>query len=263
MDSYQDINAKSIGSWIKQGWEWGQPISHEVFMAAKRGDWGIVLTPQRIMPHSWLEPFYKNKSLNGATLIGLASGGGQQMPIFAALGADCTVMDITPEQLESERAVSQREGYKINIVQGDMTKTFPFDDKSFDIICHPVSNVYVEDVHHVWRECYRVLKPGGIIVSGLDNGINYLFLEEPEDEADGPLIVQYPLPFNPLQDPMIYDYCMRNDLGIQFSHTIEEQLGGQLKAGLVLTDLYEDRDNLPGIGRFYPQYIASRARRPE
>jgi len=52
--------------------------------------------------------------------------------------------------------------------------------------------------------------------------------------------------------------------GIQFSHSLEEQLGGQLKAGLVLTDSYEDRDREgSGILREYTsQYIATRAIKP-
>ena len=33
---------------------------------------------------------------------------------------------------------------------------------------------------------------------------------------------------------------MKNDYGIQFSHTIEEQIGGQLKAGFTLADVYGD-----------------------
>ena len=53
---------------------------------------------------------------------------------------------------------------------------------------------------------------------------------------------------------------MENDLGIQFSHTLDEQIGGQLKAGFMLTDLYEDTN---GSGRLHeyhvPTYIATRA----
>ncbi len=51
---YAQINAKTIDRWGEEGWEWGQPISHEEYEAA-------------------------------------ASGGGQQMPVFAALGAECTI----------------------------------------------------------------------------------------------------------------------------------------------------------------------------
>jgi len=258
MKNYTDVNADVISQWAKDGWEWGIPISSEDFARAKGGDWSMVLTPQIPVPHEWFAPFLQGGRMDGVALLGLASGGGQQMPIFAALGADCTVLDYSSAQLDSERLVATREGYEINIVQADMTKPLPFADNSFDIIFHPVSNCYIEDVHHVWQECRRILRPGGVLLSGLDNGINYIF----DFDENAPLRVANKLPFNPLKDPELYKICIEGDWGIQFSHTIEEQLGGQLQAGLVLTHLYEDRDNLPGIGEYYPQYIATRAVKP-
>ena len=83
------------------------------------------------------------------------------MPIFAALGAKCTVLDYSEKMLEQERIVAQREGYNISILRADMTKRLPFDEGSFDLIFHPVSNCYVAEVKPIWQECYRVLKPGG------------------------------------------------------------------------------------------------------
>ena len=53
---------------------------------------------------------------------------------------------------------------------------------------------------------------------------------------------------------------MKNDWGIQFSHTLEEQIGGQLRAGFQITDLYEDTN---GEGNLHehniPTFIAVRA----
>ena len=43
----------------------------------------------------------------GKEILGLASGGGQQMPTFAACGAICTVLDYSPLRLESERMVAK------------------------------------------------------------------------------------------------------------------------------------------------------------
>ncbi|HCA70142.1 MAG TPA: SAM-dependent methyltransferase, partial [Lachnospiraceae bacterium] len=155
---------------------------------------------------------------------GLASGGGQQMPIFTALGAKCTVLDYSEKQLLSEKEVAKRENYEIKTVRADMTKPLPFEDESFDLIFHPVSNCYIEDVLPVWKECYRVLKKGGILLAGLDNGINYIF---DDDET----MITHKLPFNPLKDKQLYEESIKNGWGIQFSHTIEEQVGGQLQAG--------------------------------
>jgi len=228
---YTEINAKTIDSWVEKGWEWGTPVSEADCEKARRGEWSVVLTPRIPVPKEWFPP------LKGLKLLGLASGGGQQLPIFSVLGAECTVMDYSDRQLESERLVSAREGYHIEIVKADMTLEFPFEDESFDLIFHPVSNCYIEDVYHVWRECYRVLRPGGALLSGLDNGVSYLF---DEDEAGKPLIVKNSLPFNPLKDPVLMERLMRDNDGVQFSHTFDEQIGGQVKAGFHIVGAYED-----------------------
>lgn len=245
--NYIEINSNTFDKWVEEGWEWGQPISHEIFEKAKNNDWFVVLTPTKPVPREWF------CEMNGAELLGLASGGGQQMPIFAALGAKCTVMDYSKRQLLSETEVAIRENYEIKIIREDMTKPLPFEDESFDLIFHPVSNCYIEDVIPVWKECFRVLKKGGILLSGLDNGINYIF----DDEET---TVMHKLPFNPLKNKQQYDDSIKNDWGIQFSHTIEEQIGGQLQAGFVITDIYQDTN---GVGRLHefnvPCFYATRA----
>ena len=128
---YQDINADTVDRWVREGWEWGRPISHETYMKALGGEWDVYLTPTKPVPHAWFG------EMKGAKILGLASGGGQQMPIFAALGAECTVLDYSPMQIESEKAVAAREGYSIRIIRADMTQPLPFEDGEFDIVFHP------------------------------------------------------------------------------------------------------------------------------
>lgn len=256
---YTDINSKTIDSWVDNGWIWSIPISHQEYVIARDGIWdeapNIVLTPTKKVPLEWYSPFLMNNRLDGVKLLGLASAGGQQMPIFVAIGAECTVLDYSEKQLANEILVSEREGYLIETVKADMTNTFPFDDNTFDIIFHPVSNCYIEDVMHVWKECYRILKRGGILLAGMDNGINFLA------EDDNPLLVVNKLPYNPLKDENLYRKSVDNNWGIQFSHTIEEQVGYQLKAGFTLLDLYEDTDNTD-IGVYIPNFIATKAIKP-
>lgn len=244
---YQDINAKTIDNWIEEGWQWGKPIDHQTYINAIKGCWDVLLTPTKYVPHHWFGV------LEGKCILGLASGGGQQMPIFAARGAKCTLLDYSFKQCESDRNIAIQEGYNIDIIQADMTKIFPFEDETFDLIFHPVSNCYVEDVHFVFRECYRVLKKGGILLSGLDIGMNFI-VDDNEEK-----IVNH-LPFNPLQNEKLYKESLENNDGIQFSHTLEEQIGGQLQAGFVLADLYEDTN---GVGRLHefniPSFIATKS----
>ena len=248
--NYQDINAQTIDRWVEEGWEWGIPITHEEFVAAQNGKWDVLLTPTKPVPHTWFG------ELKGKKVLGLASGGGQQMPIFSALGADCTVLDYSPKQLESEHMVAQREGYNIRIIRADMTKPLPFPDGEFDLIFHPVSNCYVEKVEPVFAECYRILKHGGILLCGLGNEINYLV-----DENE--TVISNEMPFNPLTNDRYKKQLEEEDCGMQFSHTIEEQLGGQLKAGFVLTDIFGDTN---GEGRLHEMnvetYYVTRAAKP-
>lgn len=245
--NYQDINARTIDSWVEGGWEWGKPISHEEFVRAQHGEWDVRLTPTKKVPHAWLG------DLKGKKLLGLASGGGQQMPIFAALGAECTVFDYSTKQLESEQAVAAREGYALRIIRGDMTKPLPFADEEFDLIFHPVSNCYVEDVRPIWKECWRVLKRGGFLISGVSHFMDYIV---DKDEK----MIAYALPFNPLKNPEQMKLLREENAGVQFSHSLEEQIGGQLEAGFRLLDLYEDTNN---VGRLFemgiPSYLAMRS----
>lgn len=245
--NYQDINAQTIDRWIEEGWEWGIPIDHDTYLKALAGEWDMLLTPTKFVPHEWFG------DLKGKRVLGLASGGGQQMPIFAALGAECTVLDYSEKQLQSERMVSEREGYSIDIIRGDMTKPLPFDDETFDLIFHPVSNCYVKEVKPIFKECARILKKGGILLSGLDNGVNYLV-------NDDETMIVNTMPFDPLQNEAQRKQLEESDCGMQFSHTVEEQIGGQLEAGLMLSHIYGDTN---GEGRLHEMniecYFATRA----
>lgn len=246
MKKYTEINSKTIDQWCEDGWEWGKPISHETYLKALHDEWNVLLTPTRFVPHEWFGNLKEKK------VLGLASGGGQQMPIFQALGASCTVLDYSKKQCESERLVAKREGYTIDILCKDMTEKFPFEDETFDLIFHPVSNCYVEDVRSIFKECYRVLKKGGSFLGGYDIGINYIF---DDDEKT----IAYALPFNPLKDKKIYEDSLKNDWGLQFSHTLEEQIGGQLQAGFQLCDLYEDTNGEGNLHDHHiPTFIATR-----
>ena len=98
-----------------------------------------------------------------------------------------------------------------------------------------------------------MLKPGGILLCGLGNEVNYIVNE------DETMIVNK-MPFDPLDNPEYMKQLMEDDDGVQFSHTIEEQIGGQLKAGFTLTDIFGDTN---GYGRLQElnieSYIATRA----
>lgn len=247
MKNYQDINRETIDGWVEEGWEWGTPITHQQYVDAKAGSWQVFLTPTVPVPGEWLG------DLAGKRILGLASGGAQQMPIFTAAGARCTVIDYSPKQIESERLVAKREGYAIKAIEGDITKPLPFADASFDLVFFPVANCYIEDAQFVFNEAARVLKKGGVLLSGLGNETNYIV-----DAAEEKVV--WPMPFNPLKSQAAMAFSVQEEVGIQFSHTMAEQIGGQLKAGLTLRDLYDDTN---GAGRLHElnikTFIATKA----
>jgi len=52
---------------------------------------------------------------------------------------------------------------------------------------------------------------------------------------------------------------------LEFSHTLEDQIGGQLDAGLLLTDFFEDgydKEENDLLTNYMPTFIATRATKP-
>jgi SAM-dependent methyltransferase len=202
----------------------------------------------------------------GADVLCLASGGGQQGPVFAAAGARVTVLDNSPRQLAQDRFVAEREGLAIRTVEGQMADLSAFADGSFDLVFHPVSNVFAPDVRPVWREAFRVLRPGGALLAGFMNPVIYIFDLIQADET-GVLEVKYALPYSDLADRTDDELQRQMAEGwpLEFSHSLDDQIGGQLAAGFLLAGLFEDRypteQNDP-ISRVMPAFVATRAIKP-
>ena len=252
-----DILALNDNAWeekVRQKNPWTVPVDSETIARARRGDWSIVLTASRQAPAAWFPP------IKGKSILCLASGGGQQGPVLAAAGADVTVLDLSEKQLEQDRAVARREGLNIRTVRSSMTDLGMFDAESFDIIIHPVSNVYIPHIQPVWNEAFRVLKKGGVLMSGFMNPTFYLFDWELQNK--GILQARYPLPYSDLDYRSMEELAQNNEAA-EFGHTLEEQLQGQMAAGFVLTGLYEDTFGGERLAdRFFPSFIATRAVKP-
>jgi SAM-dependent methyltransferase len=205
--------------------------------------------------------------LKGLEVLCLASGGGQQGPILAAAGAKVTVLDNSPGQLQQDRNVAEREGLEIATVEGDMRDLGVFAPSTFHLIFHPVSNSFVPEVLPVWKEAFRVLRPGGILLAGFANPIIYLFDVELA-ERTGELRVRHSLPYSDVKDldEEARQRYEREGIPFEFSHALEEQIGGQLEAGFILTGFYEDRETedegFP-LWRYCSTYMATRAMKPE
>ena len=211
------------------------------------------------MPAAWFD------GVSNKALLGLASGGGQQVPLFAAAGAQVTSFDNSPEQLAKDRFVAEREGLDIVYEQGDMADLSRFADETFDLIFHPVSNVFSEAILPVWRHCARVLKPGGRLLSGFMNPDFFMFNHDDIDQG-GALQVLYPLPFSDLEQLSEAQIMKRQAQGeaLEFSHSLQTQIGGQLDAGLMLAGFYEDHwdSTETPLNDFMPTSMATLAIKP-
>jgi SAM-dependent methyltransferase len=245
---------------VEHGNRWTVPISSALVEAARYGRWRIKLTPSKPVPTAWFP------ELEGLSVLCLASGGGQQGPILAAAGAQVTVLDNSPKQLEHDRLVAERDDLTITTVEGDMANLSVFPAESFGLIVHPVSNCFTPDVRQVWAEAFRVLWNSGILLCGFANPAAYMFDYDLADRT-GVLQVKYSLPYSDAVDLTDEERqrCIEEGVPLEFSHTLEDQLGGQLDAGFVITGLYEDsyrQDADRVLARYMSPFLASRAVKP-
>ncbi|UOQ44414.1 class I SAM-dependent methyltransferase [Halobacillus salinarum] len=240
---------------VDDGVKYTNPVSKEKVENAKNGEWSIHVTTDRPVPRDWFPVNLKN-----VKILCLASGGGQQGPVLAAAGGDVTVVDLSKKQLEQDEMVAERDGLRLNTVQGEMTNLDFLEDESFDMIIHPVANVFIEDVIPLWKEGARVLKKGGTLIAGFTNPVLYLFDDKKEEE--GVLDVKYSLPFSATQHltDAELEECKAKGLALEFGHTLEDQIQGQINAGFAITGFYED--NFGGtrtVDQYFNSFIATKA----
>ncbi len=251
-----DYNRRAWDSQVERGNRWTKPVCAGTIARARAGEWEIVLTPTRPVPKTWF-PF-----LAGCRVLCLAGAGGQQGPILAAAGADVTVFDNSPKQLEQDRSVAERDGLALKTVLGDMRDLGAFAAASFDLVVNPCSTGFVPALQPIWREVFRVLRPGGSLLAGFTDPACFIFDETLANK--GELVVRHRLPYSDLQ-------CLTDDERaalekdgepMVFSHSWEEILGGQTEAGFVLTGFYEDALPDKAMSRHFPGFLATRALKP-
>jgi SAM-dependent methyltransferase len=247
-------NRKAWDRLVEEGNRWTVPVSEADLAEARAGRVKVLLTESKPVPQDWFP------DLAGAEVLCLASGGGQQGPILAAAGANVTVFDNSPKQLERDREVADKYGLALKTLLGDMRDLSDFGEGRFDLIFHPVSNVFIPDVRPVWAECARVLRVGGALLSGFVNPVEYMF--DPELLEIGELKVKYALPYSDLESLTEEERSAMHgeDAPLEFSHMLEELIGGQIEAGFVITGFYEDYRSDSKAAEFMPSYFATRAR---
>jgi ubiquinone/menaquinone biosynthesis C-methylase UbiE len=260
---YVDIYDLNKAAWDHAVGEGTNPytkvVPPEHVAAARHGTWSLSLSACKPVPKNWFP------NLKGLKVLCLASGGGQQAPIFAALGAEVTLLDASAQQLAQDQFVAERDNLKITLVEGDMADLSAFADERFELIYNQPSTLFVPDVAPVWRECYRVLQAGGVLMTGFMNPDEFIFDDVALDN-EGIFVVKHPLPYaeHEALSQEAREQRIRKKEMFQFSHTMEAQLGGLTKAGFVITSFYEDRrseeDGNP-IRHFMPSVYVARAQK--
>lgn len=252
----QQHNSKAWDKLADDNIEWSIPVSAEEIERARQGDWSVILTPIKAVPREWFG------DVRGKDVLCLASGGGQQAPVLAAAGARVTSFDASARQLEKDRLVAERENLEVRIEQGDAADLSRFPDESFDLIFHPCSNCFMAELQPIWNECYRVLRKGGALLSGFNNPFIYCFDVRAEEER-GVLELKYKLPYADVEALSSEELEKMIEKGepLEYSHTLDEQIGGQLEAGFLIAGFYEDwwNDEARMLNKYAPTFIATKA----
>ena len=173
--------------------------------------------------------------IRGQRVLCLAAGGGRQSVLYAAAGADVTVVDISAEMLAIDRKVVAERGLNVRCVEASMDDLSALADASFDIVIHPVSTCYVPDVQPVFAEVARVIVSDGIYISQHKHPAS--LQASTRRTADGYAISHPYYDRRPL--PAVEGSKHRESGTLEFVHRIEELLGGMCRAGFAILDVSE------------------------
>lgn len=243
-------------AWDKQVQEenkWTIPVTHEQVESARKTFPEMLLTPTIPVPYEWIGEVKQKK------ILCLACGGGQQGPLLAAMGAEVTVFDNSEGQLRKDMEVSEREKLHIQVIQGDMRDLSYFENDTFDLIFHPVSNCFVDEINTIWKECHRVLKYQGSLLSGFANPLLYIFDLNKWDQ--GIFEVVNRIPYSDVVQLSKEQLQKRIDehKTLEFGHTLQDQIGGQISAGFAITGFYEDSAGGDLLDEHIKTFIATKA----
>ena len=165
----------------------------------------------------------------------LAAGGGKHSVLYAAAGANVTVVDISAEMLALDREVASHRELDIHTIQASMDDLSMLTAASFDIVIHPVSTCYVPEVQPVFQQVARVTKSGGIYVSQHKSPLSLqtdVQLTGTRYQISEPYYREGPLPAG-------RPSRLREAGTLEFLHRLEQLVGGICRAGFVVEDLVE------------------------
>ena len=206
-------------------------------------------------------------SVQGQRVLCLAAGGGRQGPLYAAAGAEVTVVDVSREMLALDRQVAAENKLNLSTVETSMEDLSMFAPDHFDVVIQPVSTCYVPDVVPVFREVARVVRSsGGLYISQHKQPCSLQASLEPSVhgyEVTLPYYQEGSLPVS--TEPG----RIREAGAVEYLHRWEQLIGGICRSGFVIEDLIEPMhaQGDAAIGKFghrslfIPPYVRVKARR--
>ena len=225
---YRQVEENMDALASKQVW-WSNCATAEQMAAARNGQLELPLGIGKPVPEDWIVDLFEKN------VLCLAGAGGLQAPLLASAGAKVTVIDISRKMLNNDVQMAEKYGLDIQIEHGNMTDLSRFENQSFDLIVNPASLFYVPDVYMVFKECYRVLKPGGVLILAAPNPIAYV-CDYIESECCGYYKAVNRMPYSSLEHQSDGNW-------VEFGHTMEDYIGGQIACGFVITGYIEDQQD--------------------
>ena len=204
-------------------------------------------------------------SVAGLNVLCLASGGGWQSILYAAAGANVTVVDLSESMLRLDTREARRRRFQIQTVHTSMDDLSMFADESFDIVHQPVSTCYVPDLKPVYAGIARVLRSHGLYVSQHKQPIS-LQISHRNERQQFVIGVEY---YHEGPLPQQQDLSYRESGATEYLHRLDQIVGDLCLAGFVIEDLREpkradyqaDVSHFGYRGRFVPPYVRMKARR--
>lgn len=204
-------------------------------------------------------------SVEGKSVLCLASGGGWQSILYAAAGARVTVVDLSNKMLQLDEQEARRRGLQVKIVETAMDDLSMLHEAEFDIVHQPVSTCYVPDIEAVYREIARVLRPGGLYISQHKTPTSLQITHRDQQN-------RYVIGLEYYQQgalPKVEDRAYREDGATEYLHRWDQLVGGLCRTGFVIEDLREPLRADPSApvghfryrGRFVAPYVRIKARR--
>jgi ubiquinone/menaquinone biosynthesis C-methylase UbiE len=242
---------------------WDRMARDGAALATPASDADFANPLRTVDPLGWL-----GESIAGWRVLCLAAGGGRQSALYAAAGAQVTVVDISREMLALDNQVAAERGLAVKTVQADMNDLGCLSAGQFDLVIQPVSTCYVPDVHRVYRQVARVTRPGGLYVSQHKSPVSLQASLQPREATytiDEAYYRAGPIP--KVDQPS----RLRETGAREYLHRWEQLIGGLCRTGFAVLDLVEpmhadpkaDVGSFGHRGQFIAPYVRIKARRNE